>query len=194
MNARALCPLVLLLACDGALGGRGRWLTAPTPETHDAYFPIQSGPHAVDCGTCHGTFDTFVEFDCLHGCHDKSETEQGHQGVTGFEYASAACYSCHPRGTVDHDQFFPIGASSHHGGIACATCHIDPQDRTKFSCLEGACHPRGETDSHHAEVSGYAYASPSCYSCHRRGTTEGEGDHAALVKGRLHWVAANQPD
>jgi hypothetical protein len=171
-----------LFGCQVAQTQSAPWLTAMTTETHDPYFPIGIGAHAgTDCNVCHGGFDTFKEFDCLNGCHARPDTEPNHAGVTGFAYESASCYSCHPRGTVDgavnHDEFFPIGADSNHDGVACATCHIDPQDRRNFSCLGGTCHPQAQTDPNHAGVSGYAYASPSCYSCHPKGTAEGAANH-----------------
>jgi hypothetical protein len=36
-------------------------------------------------------------FSCT-GCHTQSTTTSHHSGVTGFVWASPACYSCHPNG------------------------------------------------------------------------------------------------
>ena len=62
----------------------------------DHSFPIQSGRHAVACSECHTTSDYRV-FSCL-GCHERSNTDQDHSGVTGYAYSSQACFACHPNG------------------------------------------------------------------------------------------------
>jgi hypothetical protein len=63
----------------------------------DHPFPITSGRHAsASCSDCHTTSDYRV-FSCL-GCHEKSSTDSHHNGVTGYQYSSQACYACHPNG------------------------------------------------------------------------------------------------
>lgn len=65
----------------------------------DHPFPIQSGRHAgVACSECHQTSDDRV-FSCL-GCHEQSQTNSRHTGVTGYSYSSQACYACHPQGSA----------------------------------------------------------------------------------------------
>ncbi len=98
---------------DGAHAGTGmptdcsacHNTTAWTPSSfdHDAqYFPIYSGRHATvwsTCQTCHtngGDLSTFSCIDCHE--HSQSNTDGHHDGVSGYVYASSACYSCHPRG------------------------------------------------------------------------------------------------
>jgi hypothetical protein len=39
-------------------------------------------------------------FYCL-SCHDKATTDSHHSGVSGYQYSSPACYSCHPTGLGD---------------------------------------------------------------------------------------------
>ncbi|MGE5176104.1 MAG: hypothetical protein ACM3JJ_06970 [Hyphomicrobiales bacterium] len=72
---------------------------------HDtSWFPIYSGTHQgrwSSCGDCHTQASDYSVFSCLT-CHphdDPTQTASNHSGVNGYSYDSAACYSCHPRGT-----------------------------------------------------------------------------------------------
>ena len=65
--------------------------------TH-TWFPITSGPHAGrTCADCHPNPTNFKVFSCTT-CHGRAETDKDHEGVAGYRYDSAACYSCHPTG------------------------------------------------------------------------------------------------
>jgi hypothetical protein len=76
--------------------------TAWVPSTFDhdgMYFPIFSGKHKDEwdqCVDCH-TGGNYASFSCL-GCHTNPQTNNDHQGVSGYQYESNACYSCHPDG------------------------------------------------------------------------------------------------
>ena len=83
----------LAAACRGGQGTAPYEFTSPTPDTHLS-FPIATGPHAVDCYACHGTFPSFKQFDCL-GCHAQAPTAAVHPGVDTYLYDSTACYGCH---------------------------------------------------------------------------------------------------
>jgi hypothetical protein len=116
-------------------------------------FPVARGSatHDTVCLQCHTALRTdkpfaadLSTFDCL-GCHAQPATDTAHQSVTGYAYASASCYGCHPSGAAapaDHDaSFFPIGTGTQHAGIACTQCHTDlasPTVATHFAC--GTCH------------------------------------------------------
>ncbi|MEW5984226.1 MAG: multiheme c-type cytochrome, partial [Acidobacteriota bacterium] len=64
------------------------------------WFPITSGKHAGrSCSACHADPNNYKAFSCVTGCHSRGETDSEHSGVSGYRYDSAACYSCHPRGT-----------------------------------------------------------------------------------------------
>ena len=69
---------------------------------HDArYFPIYSGAHRgrwTSCATCHTSPTNFTVFTCTN-CHTQTSTNSDHRGVTGYQYLSTRCYSCHPRGS-----------------------------------------------------------------------------------------------
>ena len=68
---------------------------------HDGpFFPIYSGAHRGrwnSCATCHTNPATFAEYTCL-SCHQQTETDGHHRGVSGYRYQSQACYSCHRNG------------------------------------------------------------------------------------------------
>ncbi|MGE0431843.1 MAG: hypothetical protein AB7K09_01700 [Planctomycetota bacterium] len=61
-------------------------------------FPI-TGRHKFSCATCHTTPGNYMAFSCTDcHTHSKSQTDSHHNGVPGYVYDSAACYSCHPNG------------------------------------------------------------------------------------------------
>lgn len=124
-----------------------------TRADHAAYFPIESGPHAVDCKQCHARPESFA-FDCL-GCHEHEPvaTNLLHETTPEYVYESQACLSCHAQGvqrpTFDHGP----------GRDRCATCH---DEGAAFAALPlaGFTHPpRGALD---------------CSACHFSVTDWGE--------------------
>ncbi len=80
--------------------------TAWSPSTwnHDGlYFPIYSGKHKgrwSTCADCHTNPANYVVFTCTTSCHPQGSMNNSHQGVSGYSYNSAACYSCHPTGST----------------------------------------------------------------------------------------------
>ncbi|HXF49448.1 MAG TPA: hypothetical protein VNL73_08510 [Verrucomicrobiae bacterium] len=76
----------------------------PSSWNHDAqYFPIYSGSHKgrwTTCADCHVVPSNFAVFECINcHAHDKATMDAKHAGRQGYQYASTACYNCHPRGT-----------------------------------------------------------------------------------------------
>jgi hypothetical protein len=122
--------------------------TAVSPLTHRA-FPIDQGVHALDCAACHGTFDSFKQFDCL-GCHVKPPTAAVHTTTPGYAYANTSCLECH-RDPAAHPY-------DHKGITTCGGCH----DTGAFYAalpVEGFTHPAIPTDT--------ATGRPSdCSRCH----------------------------
>jgi uncharacterized paraquat-inducible protein A len=95
---------------------------------------------------------------------------------TTFPHASSnlshQCLSCHATtawlpSTFNHDsQFFRINSGAHRGNwTVCANCHPNTADYSQFTCV--TCHTASQTNSNHSKVSGYVYASPNCYNCHK---------------------------
>jgi hypothetical protein len=74
-----------------------------TSWDHDVqFFPIFSGRHDGEwniCADCHVVPDDFGAFECIF-CHEhnQQDTDEEHDGVSGYEYNSQACYNCHPDG------------------------------------------------------------------------------------------------
>lgn len=63
-------------------------------------FPINSGRHSgFDCFDCHNNPANRQQFSCID-CHEHraSNTNGEHNGVSGYTYTTAGCYSCHPTG------------------------------------------------------------------------------------------------
>ena len=202
------CKLALLsivfAACEQDGGDNSDWLTAPTPQTHEKYFPILSDKHTfgvtpaengatLDCETCHGTFETFTKFTCLNTvCHVQTDTDPPahHQGNSDYAYDSVACYSCHPWGTgdaVDHTMIFPIGSASKHASTRCTQCHDDLADHKNVDCLHSGCHV-GTTDAHAAAgvVDAYQPVSLQCLRCHADSQVNPVGQHSPFRINQRH--------
>ncbi len=151
---------------------------------HDgAFFPIYAGPHSgtwVDCSNCHTDPADRSVFSCVV-CHDQTDTDNMHTGITGYVYNSTDCITCHPTGEAieftEHDPlYFPIYSGSHDGAWSeCATCHTVVGDRTQFDCL--SCHEQSLADIVHMGMPEYSYASDVCYTCHPHGVPEDYPQH-----------------
>jgi hypothetical protein len=97
-----------------------------TPDSHAMFFPITSGPHAVDCANCHTDQNTFTNFSCTTGCHtadalghdDPTLVDRLHPTASAamYSYTSSGCYSCHPDGS--RKAFDHVGITNQ-----CAQCH-----------------------------------------------------------------------
>ncbi len=82
----------------------------PWTVNHDIlYFPVSTGKHRnkwTGCGGgsgdgagCHTVSSNYQIYSCIH-CHEHSQTEMDneHDEVSGYQYASTACFACHPDG------------------------------------------------------------------------------------------------
>ncbi len=80
--------------------------TAWIPSTFDhdgMYFPIYSGEHEGEwnaCSDCHTIAGNYSSFSCItcHEHNNQADVNDDHDGVSGYQYNSNACYSCHPTG------------------------------------------------------------------------------------------------
>lgn len=144
---------------------------------HDAIFGIYRGAHAGSwrsCATCHTTPGNYQAFTCTT-CHANGPTTSAHDGVPGYTWESTACLGCHPggRGGGDlsfHDAIFPVFSGTHAGQwTSCSQCHTDPANRKAISCLTAGCHVQSTSDRSHLGITGYAYTTPDCRSCHPDG-------------------------
>ncbi|MBM3328623.1 MAG: hypothetical protein FJY67_04000 [Calditrichaeota bacterium] len=76
----------------------------PANFNHDAqWFPIYTGRHRGEwdgvCSSCHTNPNDFRIFTCID-CHEhrRDAMDREHREEPRYEYNSAACYRCHPRG------------------------------------------------------------------------------------------------
>jgi hypothetical protein len=77
-----------------------RW--EPSTFDHRSYFPIYSGEHRGEwgsCSDCHTQPSDFTVFSCVT-CHEhrKSKMDSEHDDERGYVYLSQECYRCHPDG------------------------------------------------------------------------------------------------
>ncbi|PKP30762.1 MAG: hypothetical protein CVT99_11605 [Bacteroidetes bacterium HGW-Bacteroidetes-16] len=120
------------------------WL--PSTFNHDGqYFPIYSGKHNGEwnsCVECHTNPSNYSVFSCID-CHEHNQTDMAdeHQGVSGYQYNSDACYACHPDGSADNvfnhnTSNFPLTGA--HNTVACSACHESGYAGTSTICVD--CH------------------------------------------------------
>jgi hypothetical protein len=142
---------------------------------HNNYYVLQ-GAHAIianDCFACHeGNYN--ITPNTCYGCHtgDYNQTNDPPHQTAQFP---TDCELCHSQtawepSTFDHDgQYFPIYSGEHAGEWnQCSDCHNNPGNYAIFDCL--SCHPQGEMDDEHEDVSGYIYNSIACLECHPDGS------------------------
>ncbi|WP_203296587.1 cytochrome c3 family protein [Luteirhabdus pelagi] len=118
------------------------WMPA-TFDHDDQFFPIYSGEHEgvwSDCVECHPNPSNYAVFTCTT-CHTAGETNDEHEGISGYVYESTACLACHPTGNesegFDHSATnFPLMGG--HMGVDCIQCHADGYQGTPTDCE--SCH------------------------------------------------------
>jgi hypothetical protein len=172
-RAYALAVLTLAAACGTGGDSPARGNTMLDPTSHDQFFPIAAGSKhalgsdspAITCNSCHGGTNTFQQFDCL-SCHqhsDQAALAVGHRALSQYAYASASCYSCHPRGTAGGA--VPSGVISDPARDLTVNAQIPSYVDTSISSLS----PQTETlpmPMDHATTKVDAAAFSSCGTCH----------------------------
>ena len=73
------------------------WLNATFNHAQYTPFPTSHGNANGVCATCHINSNDYSVFQCTN-CHAKNQTDQNHQGVSGYVYNSVNCYQCHRNG------------------------------------------------------------------------------------------------
>ena len=82
-----------------------------------------------------------------------------------------SCEQCHGTTTWGQGTFvhqFPI-TTGNHRNLACFDCHNNAGNRVAFSCIDCHEHRQSTTNNDHSGVSGYVWATASCYQCHPNG-------------------------
>jgi hypothetical protein len=92
--------LGLPTTCDLCHTAAG-WSPADFSAFHT--FPLSTGRHTgLACSACHPAGNAWADFSCIT-CHEheRQRMDDKHLGeVSGYQYESQACYTCHPRGLV----------------------------------------------------------------------------------------------
>jgi len=122
--------------------------SAWTPSTfnHDVkYFSIYSGNHKGEwnaCKDCHTNASSFAQYSCVD-CHEHNQADMNskHKVVSGYQYNSSACFSCHPKGSKEgsfnHSSVgFPLEGG--HSAVSCINCHANGYTGTSKVC--SSCH------------------------------------------------------
>jgi hypothetical protein len=166
------------------------------------YFPINDtevAHHLQRCTDCHTAARAdkpwardFTTSDCI-GCHLEPATDPQHNGITGYQFATNACLTCHPSGgpagTVDHEPFFPIAAGAAHAAVACGDCHLSSTDRSVVGCRECHVSTYGATAifDDHRHVGEFALgtlpSSTGCKACHAESQIEPTAVHGFPIVG-----------
>ena len=74
---------------------------------HPGDFPIFSGAHAGEwgsCSDCHVNPGDFTDFSCIE-CHEHNQDDmyEEHEDVDFYWYSETSCYGCHPMGIAPED-------------------------------------------------------------------------------------------
>lgn len=151
---------------------------------HDNYFVLR-GAHqriASNCFDCHEGNYVNSPNSCF-GCHASAYDQTTNPPHQQAQF-STNCEECHSEqawtpATFDHDQqYFPIYSANHAGEWqSCAECHTTPENYAIFSCIDCHEHNQPDSESQHAGISGYTYASDACYACHPTGDGDDAFDH-----------------
>lgn len=148
--------------CHGTAAWRGGTVV------HPASFPLTNA-HQRACTACHqGGVYAGLNPACA-SCHLTAYQGAQNPNHVAFQM-SQQCEQCHGtttwgQGTWTHA--FPITSGPHH--LACFDCHNNAGNRLAFSCIDCHEHRQSEANSEHQGVSGYVWASASCYQCHPTG-------------------------
>ncbi|MFQ5603738.1 MAG: hypothetical protein ACE5HS_10760 [bacterium] len=159
------------------------WEIFNVEEIHSSSrFPLMGRHTLVDCQSCHrnqqqGDF-ALLSTECIV-CHqqDYLGTENPNHVANSM---STNCQECHemsdwrPAFLANHDVFFPIFSGEHEGAWSdCNSCHPNQATFLEFTCLRCHEHRQAKMDDEHRGISGYAYESTACLSCHPHGSGEG---------------------
>ena len=131
-----------------------RW--AEVEFDHDlTQYPLLGLHVAVTCGQCHPNQHFRETPQNCNGCHAKADA---HKGALGKD-----CGACHTPnawklGEFDHAARTRFPLSGAHAAVACAQCHIRPQNLAKPSMVCGSCH--AENDVHAGRFG------TQCQQCH----------------------------
>jgi len=146
------------------------WKPAQYTEHDSRSFPIYSGKHVGEwaaCTDCHTNTGNYAQYTCID-CHDHNQPDMNeeHTGVSGYQYNSAACFSCHPRGEAEGafnhaSSAFPLTGA--HANTNCTDCHTNGYQNTSTLCVD--CHLTNFNQSQNPNHISLGLQT-SCENCH----------------------------
>jgi hypothetical protein len=143
------------------------WLGAAF--SHPASFPLTGGHGGRACSACHqsGVF-TGLSTTCV-SCHQSKyqQTTNPNHAAAGFPTTCNTCHSTTTWTGATFNHSFPITSGPHR--LACSECHTSPSNFQVFVCTNCHTHNQASMATKHQGVSGYAWSSTACLSCHPNG-------------------------
>lgn len=144
----------------------------PVTFDHGTTQFLMTGAHTrTPCQSCHVNSDYRLQYVNCYQCHEaqfKQSANPNHV-MADFPHDCSPCHSTtvwRPSVFTHDQQNFRIFVGRHRNlWSACSDCHQYPGNFAAYSCL--GCHGEGDTNARHLKATGYTYASPACYSCHR---------------------------
>jgi hypothetical protein len=136
-------------------------------------FALTGAHRATPCQSCHVNGNYQLTYTDCYPCHvdDFQRPTDPNHVAANFSHD---CTPCHVTtawlpSTFNHDQqYFRIYSGQHRNRWTnCQQCHPTVGNFQDFACISCHEHRQSEMDNKHRNVSGYVYASPSCYNCHR---------------------------
>ena len=149
---------------------RPGWKPADFRQHDGLYFPIYSGNHNGEWGSCTDchTNPQDYSFNSCTVCHEhnQGDMDEEHEGIGGYLYQDDACLACHPTGsadgTFDHNlTIFPLTGA--HITVDCMSCHSQGYTGTTTVCYE--CHTEDYNQSQNPNHL-QAGIPTDCSSCH----------------------------
>lgn len=104
-------------------------------------FPLMGAHRALECGDCHRDLQTFKIVPRPTGCASCHEKDYLSSRFSHAQYgAGTNCQECHLQDSFSYAHspaWFNIQTGTH-AGVACATCHKNPQSYAEYTCHD--CH------------------------------------------------------
>ena len=148
-----------------------RWAGA-TFDHSRTRFTLTGAHTTVQCASCHiGGRYAGTPSDC-YSCHSGEFTSVSNPNhvAAGFPKTCETCHTTTAWAGARVNHTFPIYSGSHAGKwTSCNDCHTNSSNYSVFSCINCHAHDKPIMDSKHSAISGYAYNSLTCYSCHPTG-------------------------
>jgi hypothetical protein len=191
----------LLLAAAGC-SGDGAPSGNKGLQPHDNFFVVTGSHKTLTCNQCHDPaaagFALNEQGVSCTGCHTDAATTPTHAGVTGYNWSTGTCISCHKDGSgglpPNHNtDYFPV-TNTKHASVGCAECHGATKAIADITCTP--CHDQSSMSSTHSAIPAtktgsrdrvtyvdYQWSSSYCLKCHADGQVNTIASHPRFDHG-----------